>query len=253
MSSPLEKPEGLSWDAASVELPPVPMLPPGADAMSMTISAVLPTLTTPLTASVVALSAKENMFSGKLGAAQSAYQNADDSGQQSVGQLTGMLGQLGQMAQQAGGPAQALGGQAGTFGSMMQQAMQAAKGGGSGEGGASQSAGSQGGGAPAAAAPAGSGGGQAAAGSSGAGAPQPQARDGASGAGQEQAPEPQHEDRDAHQHDGRDERQDEARRERPPVEAAGPGDSGRHAAGPPPVAPPEAPRRDGEDDLARRM
>ena len=111
MSSPLEKPEGLSWDAASVELPPVPMLPPGPDAMSMTISAVLPTLTTPLTASVAALSAKENMFSGKLGAAQSAYQNADDSGQQSVGQLTSMLGQLGQMAQQAGGPAQALGGQ----------------------------------------------------------------------------------------------------------------------------------------------
>ena len=55
MSSPLEKPEGLSWDAASVELPPVPMLPPGPDAMSMAISAVLPTLTTPLAASVAAL------------------------------------------------------------------------------------------------------------------------------------------------------------------------------------------------------
>jgi hypothetical protein len=227
MSSPLEKPEGLSWDAASVELPPVPMLPPGPDSMSMTISAVLPTLTIPLTASVAALSAKENMFSGKLGAAQSAYQNADDSGQQSVGQLTGMLGQLGQMAQQAGGPAQALGGQAGTFGSMMQQAMQAAKGGG--------------------------GGGQAAAGSTGGGAPQPHVRDGASGAGQEQAPKRQHDDPDAHQHDGRDERHDEARRERPPVEVTGPGASGRHAAGPPPVAPPEHPRRGGEDDLARRM
>ncbi len=231
MSSPLEKPEGLSWDAASVELPPVPMLPPGPDSMSMTISAVLPTLTTPLTASVAALSAKENIFSGKLGAAQSAYQNADDSGQQSVGQLTGMLGQLGQMAQQAGGPAQALGGQAGTFGSMMQQAMQAAKGGGGSQGGSPQ-----GGSAPAAAAPVG-GGGQASAGPTGAGAAAPHARDEAAARGQE----PAHE------------RHDETPHERPPVEAAGPGDGGRHTAGPPPVAPSEHPRRDGEDDLARRM
>jgi hypothetical protein len=222
MSSPLEKPEGLSWDTASVELPPVPMLPPGADAMSMTISAVLPTLTTPLTASVAALSAKENMFSGKLGAAQSAYQNADDSGQRSVGQLTGMLGQLGQMAQQAGGPAQALSGQSGTFGSMMQQAMQAAQGGG--------------GSAPAAAAPVG-GGGLPSGGPAGAGAAAPRARDEAASPGKE----PAHE------------RHDETPRERPPVEAAGPGDGGRHTAGPPPVAPPEHPRRDGEDDLARRM
>ena len=201
MTSPLEKPEGLSWDAASVELPPVPLLPPGPDSMSMTISAVLPTLTTPLTASVAALSAKENTFSGKLNAAQSAYQNADESGQQSVGQLTGMLGQLGQMAQQAGGPAQALGGQAGTFGSMMQQAMQAAP---------------------------------------------------ASGTGRAPAPERQPDDRDTRQQEDRDERRD-AKRERPPVGAAGPGDSSRHAAGLPPVAPPEHPRHGGEDDLARRM
>jgi hypothetical protein len=77
--------------------------------MSMTIAGVLPTLTAPLTASVAALSAKETMFSGKLGAAQTAYQNADDSGQQSVGQLAGMLGQVGQMGQAAGSPAQSLG------------------------------------------------------------------------------------------------------------------------------------------------
>jgi hypothetical protein len=240
MNSPLEKPEGLSWDAASVELPPVPMLPPGPDAMSMTISAVLPTLTTPLTASVAALSAKENMFSGKLGAAQSAYQNADDSGQQSVGQLTSMLGQVGQMAQQAGGPAQSLGGQSGTFGSMMQQAMQASKGGGGSQGGTSQGASSQGrapqgGSAPVAVAPVG--GGQASAGPAGAGAAAPHARDEAAAPGKEPA----------------DERHHETPRERPPVEAAGPGDGGRPAAGPLPVAPPEHTRRDGEDDLARRM
>ena len=120
------------------------MLPPGEDAMSATIAAVLPTLTAPLAASVAALSAKENMFRGKLGTAESAYQNADDSGQQSMGQLAGMLGQVGQLGQQAGAPAQAasgLTGQTGMFGSLMQQAMQGAQGSGG------QSSGGQGGGA----------------------------------------------------------------------------------------------------------
>jgi len=37
--SPLKKPEGISWNAAQIELPEIPMLPPGADAMSATISA----------------------------------------------------------------------------------------------------------------------------------------------------------------------------------------------------------------------
>jgi hypothetical protein len=215
MGSPLEKPEGLNWDAAAVELPPVPMLPPGADAMSMTIAGVLPTLTTPLTASVAALSAKENMFSGKLGAAESAYQNADDSGQQSVGQLTSMLGQVGQMAQQAGGPAQALGGQTSMFGQMMQQAMQAAQGAGS-QGGSS--GGSQGGGTPAA-------GGQSPVGQApaGVGVPQQPTRD---DAGQEQAAAP--------------------------GDTAAPGDSAQRT-GPAPAAPHEHPRHGGGNDLARRM
>ena len=127
MTDPLEKPDGLKWDPAAVELPEVPLLPPGEDAMSTTIAGVLPTLTVPLATSVAALSAKENMFRGKLGTAESAYQNADDSGQQSMGQLAGMLGQVGQLGQQASAPAQAaggLGGQTGMFGSLMQQAMQ---------------------------------------------------------------------------------------------------------------------------------
>jgi PE family len=132
MSSELRKPEVISWNAAAVELPEVPMLPAGPDAMSSTIAAVLPTLAAQLTANVAALSAKENTFSGKLGAAQTAYQNSDDSGSQSVGQVAGMLGQLGQqagqMSQQAGAPMQALGGQMGTFGSLMQQTMQGAQG-----------------------------------------------------------------------------------------------------------------------------
>ena len=131
MTDPLEKPDGLNWDPAAVELPQVPMLPPGEDAMSATIAAVLPTLTAPLAASVAALSVKENMFRGKLGTAESAYQNADDSGQQSMGQLAGMLGQVGQT---------------GMFGSMMQQAMQGAQGAGGqssgGQGGATGAAGS---------------------------------------------------------------------------------------------------------------
>ena len=60
--------------------PEIPMLPAGQDALSATISAVLPTLAAPLAANVATLSAKENMFSGKLGAAQAAYQNSDDAG-----------------------------------------------------------------------------------------------------------------------------------------------------------------------------
>ncbi|MBJ7337672.1 MAG: hypothetical protein JHC64_08255 [Mycolicibacterium sp.] len=135
---PMHTPGNLNWDPASVDMPEIPMLPPGVDAMSMTISGVLPTLTAPMAASVAALQAKETMFSGKLGAAESAYQNADDSGGQSVGQFGQMLGQLGQVAQQAGAPAQQLGQQAGQFGSMMQQAMQGAQGSGS------QGSGSQG-------------------------------------------------------------------------------------------------------------
>jgi hypothetical protein len=132
---PMHTPDNLNWDPASVGLPEIPMLPPGEDAMSMTIAGVLPTLTAPMAASVAALQAKETMFAGKLTSAQSAYDNADDQGGQSVGQLGQMLGQVGQMAQQAGGPAQQLGQQAGQFGSMIQQAMQSAQGGGGGSSG----------------------------------------------------------------------------------------------------------------------
>src|SRR5258707_2897893 len=108
MIDPLKKPEGLSWNAASGELPEIPMLHAVQDGLSVTISAVLPTLAAPLAVNVATLSAKENMFSGKLGAAQAAYQNADDSGSQSVGQQAGQM---------AGAPAQAIGGQTGMFGS----------------------------------------------------------------------------------------------------------------------------------------
>ncbi len=236
-ADPLHTPGNLNWNPASVELPEILMLPPGEDAMSMTISGVLPTLTAPLAASVAALQAKETMFSGKLGAAESAYENADDSGGQSVGQFGQMLGQLGQMAQQAGAPAQALGGQAGQFGSMMQQAMPADQGSGGSQGSGSQGAGAQAtSGQPSA--------GQASAGQgpTGAGAPPQQQRDDASEAGRDQASEQK--DRDARGNEGGD--------ERPPLDAAASG-AAPNGAGPAPVAPPEHPRHGTGDDLARKM
>ena len=224
MTDPLEKPDGLNWDPAAVELPEVPLLPPGEDAMSATIAGVLPTLTAPLATSVAALSAKENMFRGKLGTAESAYQNADDSGQQSIGQLAGMLGQVGQLGQQAGAPAQAasgLSGQTGMFGSLMQQAMQAAQGG-QGAGGAAGGVGS----APAA--------GQV-----------QQPRVDAAGA-QEQRSDRAHEPQ-------RDEREPLSRAQTDDRAMAGPSEADDTKSGPAPVTPPEHPRDSGDGDLARRM
>ncbi|RAV06839.1 hypothetical protein DQP55_23350 [Mycolicibacterium sp. GF69] len=238
MTSPLRKPEGISWNAAAVELPEIPMIPAGQDAMSATISAVLPTLAAQLTANVAALSAKENTFSGKVGAAQVAYQNSDDAGSQSVGQIVGMLGQVGQqagqMGQMAGAPAQALGGQAGMFGSLMQQAMQGAQSAGG------QSTAGQGGGAP--------GGGAAGA----VGAAGPQSR------GDAQLPtEPSGEGRDSEPRDDRDDRDDRDGRqplhradENPWAGASGPEHRGS-GADPVPVTPPEPTRAD--EGIARNL
>jgi hypothetical protein len=241
MGSPLRTPGPLGWDPASVELPEIPMLPAGQDALSATISAVLPTLAAPLAANVATLQAKETMFSGKLGAAQAAYQNSDDAGSQSVGQIVGMLGQVGQqagqMGQMAGAPGQMLGGQTGMFGQLMQQAMQGAKGG-AGE----QSHGGQApGGAPAGAggaigAPAGTG--QAPAGAAAA----PPSRDDSVDTRDDQtqkAHEPQ-----------REEREPLHRAETNDRGAAGPAETRQ---GPAPVGPSHEPGRRGGEDLGRRM
>ncbi len=221
MTDPLRKPEGLSWDPASVELPEVPMLPPGEDALSATISAVLPTLAAPLAANVATLQAKETMFSGKLGVAQAAYQNSDDAGSQSVGQVVGMLGQLGQqagqMGQMAGGPAQAIGGQTGIFGQLIQQAMQAAQG---AKGG--QSLGGQG----------------ASAGAPGGTGPSPAATAGAAAAG----PPP-----------ARDTPAEPQREQREPLHRAETGSSADPKHGPAPVKSPEHQTHHGDEDLARRL
>jgi hypothetical protein len=239
MSSPLKKPEAISWNAASVELPEIPMLPAGQDAMSATISAVLPTLAAPLAANVATLAAKENMFSGKVGVAQAEYANSDDAGSQSVGQVVGMLGKLGeqagQMGQMAGAPAQAAGQGSGMFGSLMQSAMQGAQGSGGG-----QSAGGQG-----------SGGGAGMATPAGPVGQQPMRDEGALDA----QGEPNAEARE----DRPDERDEPKREEREPYLraddrslASGP-EAGRPEAGPVPVAPPERGSHTGADDLGRRL
>ena len=232
MTDPLKKPEGISWNPASVELPEIPMLPAGQDALSSTISAVLPTLAAPLAANVATLQAKETMFSGKLGAAQAAYQNSDDAGSQSVGQIVGMLGQVGQQAgqlgQMAGAPAQAIGGQTGMFGSLMQQAMQAAQGGAGGQ--------ATGGQAGASSVP-----GQ---GPMSAGGPPQQPRDEAGGAKEDQPDRAQEVQPDRREPLHRVETDDRA--------MAGPSADSRHGAGPAPVKSPEQPHHSGED-LRRRM
>jgi hypothetical protein len=227
VTDPLETPDApLNWNPAAVELPQIPMLPPGEDAMSATISAVLPTLTAPLAASVASLSAKENMFRGKLGAAESQYQNADGSGQESLGQLTSMLGQVGQMGQQAGKAGEALSGQTGMFGSLMEQAMKAAQGGGG------QSSGGQ------------SSGGQSSGGQGGAAGAPP-----AGG----QAPQQARDDTAVAEREQQEQRQEPQRDEREPLQRAETdgADGNRPGAGQAPVAPPERDR--GEDDLSRRM
>ena len=64
---PLKKPEGISWNAASVELPEIPMLPAGQDALSATISAVLPTLAAPLAANVATLAGERDDVLRRVG------------------------------------------------------------------------------------------------------------------------------------------------------------------------------------------
>jgi hypothetical protein len=125
-----------SYDPASVDMPPMPSIQTGEDGLSMTIASVLPTLSAPLAANVAALQAKETMFSGKIDSAKSAYSNSDDQGGQGIGQLGQMMGQVGQMAQQAGQGGGGSGGGSGIFGSLMEQAMKMAQGGGGKDGGA---------------------------------------------------------------------------------------------------------------------
>ena len=235
MSMPMKKGTGLNWNPASVELPEIPTIPAGQDALSSTIAAVLPTLGVPLAANVATLQAKEGMFAGKVGEAEATYQTSDGQGGQAVGQVVGMLGQLGQqagqMGQMAGAPAQAAGQGAGVFGSLIQQAMQAAQGGGAG----GQSGGGQvaAGGAPA-------GGGPGAAGAVGPAAGVP------SSAGAAGQPHPGGDAVDAKEE--MREPQESQRDEREPLQRA---DDSR--PGPVPITPPEQAREGGEDDIARRL
>jgi hypothetical protein len=251
MSSPLRKPEGISWSAASVELPPMPVIPPGADAMSMTISAVLPTLEASMTASVTSLAAKEETFSGKVGAAQSAYNVGDESSGQSVGQmgdmlgqLTGQLGQLSQLPQQAAsslGGGQG-GGQGGGFGQIMQQAMQAAQG--AVQQGTQAAQQGQGQGGPAGGPPPGV-----------PGVPTPEQREDEQNAREDQQNqrEDQQDERQATQ-DARDQHQDQRQAQLDSRDQASAGPSaGGSTAGPAPIAPHGPSRPTGGEDLSRQV
>lgn len=137
----------LNWPVTGIDLPEMPMLPPGEDPLSAMISALLPTMAAPLAAQSAALSAKEGMFSGKLDAATAQYGNTEDAGQQGVMQIVQMLGQLGgqagQMGQMVGAPGKMFGQVGSQFGQLMQPMMQAFQG--AGHGGQGQAQGGQGG------------------------------------------------------------------------------------------------------------
>ena len=78
MSMPLKKPEGISWNAASVELPEIPMHSAGPGRVELDDRGGASDTGRPAGGQRRDAAAKENMFSGKLGAAQAAYQTSDD-------------------------------------------------------------------------------------------------------------------------------------------------------------------------------
>jgi hypothetical protein len=239
-----EKPEGISWNPASVDLPPLPSIQAGEDSMSATISAAIPALHAEMTASVSTLQAKEGMFSSKVLDAQSAYQNADDAGSQSVGQMGSQMGQMAQQAAGAASKAGESGGGGGVFGQLMEQAMKAVQGmtegvgGQSGEGAEGQGAQGQQPAGMAGAPPAGQSSGSGGGGSANSG----EKHEGGSARESAEPPAPE---RDEHQPTER------APLGQPPAAAAGPGDR-QHVAGPAPVAPP-ASSRGAEPDLSRNL
>ncbi|GBE65610.1 hypothetical protein MFM001_20720 [Mycobacterium sp. MFM001] len=228
---PLSRTGPQSWDPASgIQLPQMPMIPPGDDLMSQTIAAALPTLAAPLEANTAMLQGKETMFSGKVAASNVAYQGSEESGEQGVMQIVQMLGQMagqaGQMGEMAGAPGQMVGQMGGQFSQLMQPMMQAFQG--AGHGGQGQTPGAPG--------AAGAGGGAAGQGPGGMTGVQQQGRDDDNAV---TAPQPQYNaDRDDQAMAG---------------PQAGPGET-RHGLTPPPVFPHEQPRHDdGGEDLARRV
>lgn len=246
MNNPLfEKPDGISWNPAAVELPPLPSIQSGEDSMSATISAAIPMLHAEMTASVTSLQAKETMFAGKVTDAQSTYQNADDAGGQSVGDIGSQVGQIGKMAQQAAGSAGqgsgSGGGGGGVFSQLMEQAMKAVQGAtGSGESAdGTEAQGSQGQGTPGMApgAPAGQ--------SAGGGSPSSDGHKDQAKGGDAQAP-PERDERDRHQ----GQPTERAPLEQPSAAAAGPSER-QHAAGPAPASPPSS--RGAEQDSSRNL
>ncbi|MGE2728514.1 PE domain-containing protein [Mycolicibacterium vaccae] len=77
-------PSALTWDPAVVDVPPVPVIPPGGDPMSTLISAVLPGIAADLNANVAATHAREQRFAANLNQARAAYQSTDDIGGEEI-------------------------------------------------------------------------------------------------------------------------------------------------------------------------
>ncbi|MCH9730025.1 MAG: hypothetical protein K0U84_10190 [Actinomycetia bacterium] len=107
----------LTWDPAVVTVPPVPVIPPGGDPMSLLISGILPELAVPLDTEVAATSAREEQFAANLAGARSAYQSADQAGEQEIRTAANPLATATPAASGSAG---------GQSGQMMSMAMQAA-------------------------------------------------------------------------------------------------------------------------------
>jgi hypothetical protein len=118
----------LNWDPAEVTVPPVPAIPPGADPMSVMLSAIAPQVAAAVTQGIAEALAREERFAANVTGARTSYQATDSAAGQ---QLQG-AGELTDPASVAAGvgsgeSAGSAGGQAGQLGQMMGMPMQMAQ------------------------------------------------------------------------------------------------------------------------------
>jgi hypothetical protein len=120
--------EALNWDPAEVTVPPVPAIPPGADPMSVMLSAIAPEIAMAVTEGVAEALAREERFSANVTGARTSYQNTDGAAGQQI-QGTGELTEPGSAAAGVGSTNAAAGAaqQAGQMGQMMGMPMQMAQ------------------------------------------------------------------------------------------------------------------------------
>jgi hypothetical protein len=119
--------EALNWDPAEVTVPPVPVIPPGGDPMSVMLSAIAPQIATAVTQGVAEALAREERFAANVAGARTSYQNTDGGAKQSI-QGAGELTEAGSVAGGVGSTGGATpAGQAGQLGQMMGMPMQMAQ------------------------------------------------------------------------------------------------------------------------------